>query len=260
MKKCNIKITFLLIICVILLFSNVFCCYATNYSVYVCDNADLLSVEEEIALKETYQKYAINENLDIVFLTYSDANGKSTMTYTDDFYDGLEGDYRYADDGILFAIDMDNREIYINTVGIAISELTDDEIDMFLDYGFNKISNEEYFECLDVMAEKALINMFGVKYEGFVALFFQGFWISIGIGILIIVLLFLLHNKANHKSSVDIYLKENSYKVKNKNTIYLGSHDRVDYGYYKSSSSSSGGGSSHRSSSGRSHGGGGRSF
>lgn len=260
MKNYNIKLTFSIIICFVLLFSNVMCSYATNYSVYVYDNADLLSSEEEIALKQSYQKYAINESLDIVFLTYSDANGKSTMTYTDDFYDGLEGDYRHADNGVLFAIDMDNREIYINTVGIAISKLTDDEIDMFLDYGFEEISNEKYFECLDIMSEKALTNMFGMKYAGFWALFFQSFWISIGVSILIIVLLFLVHNKANHNSSVEIYLTENSYKVKNKNTIYLGSHDRVDYGYYKSSSSSSSGGSSHRSSSGRSHGGGGRSF
>jgi len=75
--------------------------------------------------------------MDIVIVTTNDAQGKSSRDYADDFFDnggfGVGGDY----DGILFLIDMDNREAYISTSGIGIRYLTDIRIESILDMVFD---------------------------------------------------------------------------------------------------------------------------
>ena len=91
----------------------------------VHDLANVLSESEESSLLELGITYADKHDLDIVFLTASDTNGKSSMVYSDDFYDGLEGDYKYAEDGILVFVDLDNGYDYVNTVGSAIEHISD---------------------------------------------------------------------------------------------------------------------------------------
>ena len=76
--------------------------------------------------------------MDIVIVTTNDAAGKTSREYADDFFDyggfGVGPDY----DGILFLIDMDNREAYISTSGIAIRYLTDLRLDKILDRVFDE--------------------------------------------------------------------------------------------------------------------------
>lgn len=271
MNKKIFSVLLALIICLCLP-TPVFASDNYDYDAYVFDNANLLSSHEEQLLYNLAASYADTLQMDIVFLTYDDANGKSTMAYTDDYYDGLEGDYCYADDGILFAIDMDNREIYINTVGLAIRELDDNEIDAFLDYGYDKIVKKEYYDCLEVMAKKSLQNIqsgetlnddyYEYSKPSFKECVIKALPISIILGLIVMTILLIKHNRANKQTIALKYLDKKTFKVNSKNAIFAGTRTEIKRGYYKQSSSSSrsSGGSSHRSSSGRSHGGGGRRF
>lgn len=258
--------------------------YDTTYE-NVFDYANLLSSTEEKNLSDIAKNYETQYDVHVIFLTYDDANGKSTMRYTDDFYDGLY----YDDDGILFAIDMDNREGYINTVGKCIDALSDNERETVFDRTFNYLSNGKYYNFLKYSSENAFSYMVSggvidsssnsyydddysndtyydddTEEDASWYLPTQGsllisFFVMVFVGITLIV----QHNKANKKISATNYVAKNGYKVLDRNERFVRTYETVSHGYYRQSSSSSGGGggsSSHRSSSGVRHGGGGRRF
>ena len=105
----------------------------------VFDYADLLTEEEEEDLRylsEEFEQY----DMSVIFLTTSNAEGHTSRTYSDDFYD----DNNFKPDGVLFLIDMDNREIYVNTVGVGIDIIDDDEIEEILDAGYMYVGDGEY--------------------------------------------------------------------------------------------------------------------
>ena len=97
------------------------------------DDAMLFSNSEKILLEEEANRISNSYNLDIVIATTNDTNGKTSRDYADDYYDyngfGVGSDY----DGILFLIDMENREPYISTTGIGIRYLTDNRIEHLID-------------------------------------------------------------------------------------------------------------------------------
>ena len=125
-----------------------------NCHVYIHDDAKLLSGVEQEKLLGVVAKYAEKISFNILFLTYDDAQGKSTMTYSDDYMDNL---FPYkAHDNIAFVIDMDNRQYYINTMGKAIEWLDAEEIDEALDKGYDYIADENYFRCLQAVSDYCL--------------------------------------------------------------------------------------------------------
>lgn len=106
---------------------------ANGEALKVFDDANLFSEEEIMDLNDEANIISNTYDMDIIILTTDDANGKTAMEYADDYYDyngfGVGDDL----DGILFLIDMDNREAYISTSGIGIRYLTDKRIDDILD-------------------------------------------------------------------------------------------------------------------------------
>jgi uncharacterized membrane protein YgcG len=58
-------------------------------TVYIHDNADLLSDSEESDLIEDITNKCKNINYNILFLTTDDTGGKSTMVYSDDYMDDM---------------------------------------------------------------------------------------------------------------------------------------------------------------------------
>ena len=96
----------------------------------VIDEAGLLTNEEVDGLEE--QIAALCEtypNMDFVFVTTDDAQGKDTQAYADDYYDfhgyGAGGN----DSGVLFLIDMDNRNLGISTHADGVRYFTDERIE-----------------------------------------------------------------------------------------------------------------------------------
>ncbi len=112
----------------------------------VYDDANLFTSSEIEDLEKEANALSAEYNMDIVIVTTDDAQGKSSRDYADDFFDyggfGVGSDH----DGILFLIDMDNRETYISTSGIGIRYLTDARIESVLDTVFDEgLSNGDFY-------------------------------------------------------------------------------------------------------------------
>ena len=103
----------------------------------VFDEAELL-IESEVEEIEA-EANALSEaySMDIVIATTDNTHGKSSRNYADDFFDYGGFGVGPDSDGILFLIDMDNREAYISTSGKGIKYLTDARIEKILDVVFD---------------------------------------------------------------------------------------------------------------------------
>jgi uncharacterized protein len=286
MKKIKYSLVFLLLICCFSTFTTTV--YAYNKIVEVYDNANLLTNSEEEKLKDYAQEFSDNVDINVLFATTDNAKGKTAMEYADDIYDEKTvNQTEYS--GILFLIDMDNREIYISTAGNAITWLNDAEIERALDDGYNYITDAEYYETFEAMAEYALPTIeywyesgdtatddryaspsttyqtFGDKLSSSFSKCFSLLPASIILTVAFVLVSLVNHNKANKKVSATNYIKDGTYKIASNKKRLIRTYETVQRDYYKKSSSggSSNGhrsGSSHSSSSGRSHGGGGRKF
>ncbi len=115
----------------------------------VVDDAGLMS-ETEVQALETEVDALMEDTGWIVYaLTTGDAGGKSSMEYADDYYDA----HTEQEDGIVLLVDMDNREVYISTSGIAIRYLTDARIDSITEDAAAQAGNSDYAACFRVMVD-----------------------------------------------------------------------------------------------------------
>ena len=78
--------------------------------------------------------------MDFVVVTTEDAEGKTSEEYADDYYD-YNG---YAEDGVLYLIDLDNGSVWISTAGKMIRYLTDARIDVVIDAGYDNLKAKNY--------------------------------------------------------------------------------------------------------------------
>lgn len=120
-----------------------------NAEVYfVYDEADLLSDTEEEALDNRIYALMEETGWNIYAVTIDDAQGFSAAAFADALYEDWAG---IDTDGFLVLIDMDNREIYLSTSGIAIRYLYDERVERVLDAGYSYVSDGEYASCLSEM-------------------------------------------------------------------------------------------------------------
>lgn len=111
---------------------------------HVFDAARLFK-PEEIKLLNSFARELTNRyHQDIVIVTTNDAQGKSAMAYADDFYDENGFGYGLNFDGILFLIDMDNREMFISTSGASINIFSDNRLHEMLEKAFGYASRGQY--------------------------------------------------------------------------------------------------------------------
>jgi len=103
----------------------------------VVDQAGVFTATEEADLEKDAKALGSKFIIDIVIVTTSDADGKSSRKYADDYFDDNGYGVGEDKDGILFLLDFDNREAYISTSGNGIRYLTDKKIDSILDDVFN---------------------------------------------------------------------------------------------------------------------------
>ncbi len=244
----------------------------------VVDNADLLTEAEEADLSERIASLISEHGFDIVILTNeSGYGGKDVVAFADDYYD--EHGYGVGSDnsGILFLVDLAERDLYFSTCGKAIT--------VFTDYGINQLYNAvvSYFSNGDYASG---FRRFLRELPDYASAYEMGEPIDIPYHepkdpkknpvtyIVIAAIAFVISlismnrvkktmNTAKISLTADDCLVNSSLAFRNKADRFLHSHtSRV---YHSSSSSSgrsgSGGGSStHFSSGGVSHGGGGGKF
>ena len=125
---------------------------------YVYDQANLLTAQEEEELQKQTEMMQEVWGMNFILVTTDDAEGKSSREYADDFYDALYPE----EDGILYLIDMDNREIYMSTTGLAIRYMTDDRIDSVLDVAFLYVADSDYSRTFKAFLNESIasINLF----------------------------------------------------------------------------------------------------
>ena len=117
------------------------------------DQAQLLSEDDKTYLLEQIEATHSEIEADVVVLTTRDTNGLSAREYADDYYD----QHDFSEDGFLFLIDMDNRQIYLSTSGKMIRYLTDERINQTLDKAAAYLPNENYREAIDTVLTDAVI-------------------------------------------------------------------------------------------------------
>lgn len=214
----------------------------------VYDFADLLTETEEEEIYNRIIKFIDKSNIDMVVVTIDENNKSSSMVYADDFYDYNDFGIGDKKDGILFLIDMDNRNMWISTTGSAIRKYSDEKIDSILDATYNKISNQDYYGCILEFIDNSTSK------------FPIGAILSVSlVGTVIFVIIGCFKHRTIRKAvQAKQYLNKDSFKLTENEERFITTHTTKVYD--PPSSSGGGGSSSHSSSSGSSHGGGGRSF
>ena len=111
----------------------------------IYDEANLLSEDEEASLMAQLEKYSSKYSADIAIVTTNDAGGMSSQAYADAYAEKI-GQSMSGDEypGILFLIDMDNRQIYMATQGRAMNYYDDYRISKVLDNCYNHITDGDY--------------------------------------------------------------------------------------------------------------------
>ena len=130
---------------------------SSNYDqVILSDRAGLLEGTQTTALLVNARELAQKTGWDIRIVSTDDAGGRSAERYAEDFF----MDHYRIDNGVVFLIDMDNRELFISTSGDAIYYLTDERLDSILDTAYEYVSEERYADVF-----RAMINQTSEYYS-----------------------------------------------------------------------------------------------
>lgn len=244
---------------------NILSTPAVDATEKIYDFADLFTDSEEQQLYTEIRKYIDNHNMDLAVVTITN-NNKTPQEYSDDFYDYNDFDQK---GGVLFLIDMYNREIYMSTTGSAIKMYNDYRINQALDMVYKYMSDKRYYigvhEYINIISNYAydgIPNNSDHKESNTLS---SNILMSIAIGLLItiIVVNILIHKNKMVKKATTAkeYLDKDSVNIENIGEIIISSNTvrkRIEHDTY--SGSSTGGSSTHSGSSGSSHGGGGHGF
>lgn len=248
----------------------------------VYDYANLLTLEQIDALEVSATEIAETYQVDIGIVTTSDAEGKSSEEYADDFYDYNGYGYTNEYDGLLFLIDMDNRNIYISTCGVAIKYFTDSRIENMLDVIINYMADGDYYSActnfLDLTKsylQKGIpSNQYSVdldsKHEPFTtptgqplnsrSIALSSIVAALGAALIAFIVRALVKYSYTHPryTMPETRPDDLSIHYTERTDHFVTSHtSRVKI---QTDTNSGGSSSTHHSSSGRSHGGGGRGF
>lgn len=227
----------------------------------VYDFAELFTTEEENNIYKEINDYINSYNMDLTVVTINENPKSSPREYADDFYDYNNFGRNASKDGILFLIDMSNREIYMTTTGYAINMYDDYRINKSLDQVYKYMTNKNYYQgvsnYISIISNYAKSGLPSKKdRKSITNTILISFVISTIITIIIIVILIRKNKMAKKKTTAREYLNKESIIINKLGETLISTHTSriaVDH-------SSSGGSSTHSGSSGTSHGGGGHGF
>ena len=113
----------------------------------VFDYAELIDEADEREMHLWIQDMRENWGMDLAYLTTNDTEGKSVQQYGADFYVEHELGLGENYDGVIFVLDMGNREGQIITSGKAIDIYTDYYIDQMWDNMVDYLSDGDYYNA-----------------------------------------------------------------------------------------------------------------
>lgn len=140
----------------VILFSIIFSVNGFAYGNFIADDADLFSDYEETEISSVIEYFSSEKEFSLAVVTTDFTSGLSSEEYADDYYDYLIDNEGLDENGLLFLIDMDNREVWISTSGECILSYNDIEIDSIIDNGYNSLTNGDYAQCILEMTEAAM--------------------------------------------------------------------------------------------------------
>lgn len=141
------------IICLIL--SLLMCVFILSFTVNaqgsnVVDEADLLTSQEEAELQNTINQIQSEFRFDVVILTVDSTEGKSPEAYADDYYDYNGYGVDDKNSGVLFLVDIGDREWSFSTTGRGIELIADPELDYIEQEIIPVLSQGEYYQCFSL--------------------------------------------------------------------------------------------------------------
>jgi uncharacterized protein len=251
------------------MYNNVILTPLVDASEKVYDFADILTESEEEAIYNEVTDFINTTNLDLAIVTINYNTKRSTMEYADDFYDYND----FQIDGLVFVIDMDNREFYISTAGIAILYYDNNRVENILSSQDYYMINGMYKDSIDILITN-LLSYYNNGYsnssnkytiDNGVLVYKTPYLVLLLISLIVAGIITFILAKRNKQVKLSnessMYLAKNGKKITNTETKFIDSHTSS---HYRPISDNSGGGSSssgsHSGSSGMSHGGGGHKF
>ncbi len=220
----------------------------TGYTVLMEDDAGLLTESERTALAAQMQE--ITDYGSAAFKTVFE-NSASTDSFARRYYASVFSD----ESGILFLIDMDNRNIWIYCDGAVYKTVTEDYADTITDNVYTYASAGDYYQCASAAFEQAAALLKGHKIAQPMKYICNALLAVIG-ALLINFGLVNLFSKAGRTSDRELLSHTLSYFSNSAPTVCY-EFETKTYSPRSSGSGSSGGGGGGGGSSG---GGGGHSF
>lgn len=127
---------------------------STNYNVYIDDQADLLTPQEEESLLTVMKEITAYGGC---MLVTCDTNYQTAAAYAKDVY----YDYFGNESGTLFLIDMDNRDIILRSNGAISRTITSAYADSITDNSYTYASRGNYYACAHKTFEQVLTLLEG---------------------------------------------------------------------------------------------------
>lgn len=224
-------------------------------------------------LEEAIKSFQSIDNTDFVVVTTNDNEGKSAQDYADDFYDYNNFGLNDTNDGILFLIDMEDRNFHITTTGHTIAVLNDQRIDDIVQTITPDMIDGNYYDAAMNVIDLSDFYLTQGEDTGYTydeatgkvvrqrSLSFTKWIVAIIIASISGTSFYIFtHRKYSLKKSEYSYPFHQMSKLNlTENTTHK-TYDVVTQRHIPKPPSSGGGSSTHSGSSGTSHGGGGGSF
>lgn len=234
------------------------------------DEAGLLTYKEAQELEEKLDTISERHQCDVAVVTTESTYGMNALAYADDFYDYNGYGMGEGDDGILFLLDMGERQWGMSTYGFGITAFTDagqaylsQKFLPYLKEGDYAQAFTVYAELCDEFLEQArsgeAFDRNHMPKEPMSLLWIPGsLLIGMVLSLIITGFMRLQMKSVCRQSAAADYVRPGSMRVTRNNDIYLYSH--MNRTAKPKETSSGGGSSTHTSSSGRNHGGSSGSF
>lgn len=116
----------------------------------VYDHAGLFSEAEKAEMQQQAEQLSEELALDIVIVTIQNNDGKTSKQYAEDFYVQNNRGYDGTSDGILYLLNMQDREIYIYTRDKAFDYIPDYQVEEILDEVYPFLGQGNYRESVNV--------------------------------------------------------------------------------------------------------------
>lgn len=116
-------------------------------NIQLTDDAGLLTEEESLEIIQQIADLEADVGWDFIAYTTGDAKSMNATAYAETFFD----EHTTSEDGIIWGIDMDNREIVIRAFGEGRYYITDSRTEQILDAGYDDLREERYGNALKAM-------------------------------------------------------------------------------------------------------------